>query len=138
VRTHGRDTAGTPVAAQEAKCLILQALIQNLCGIPPEILQEITAEFRKAQRDLGDGNEVLRELNDAQKGRVDELRNALALSDGQFRTAFEAFGETGIPPDQQLTRLIQIAARWKGDAGAEIYEAQIPGARALVDRLRSR
>jgi hypothetical protein len=90
-----------------------RAIIQNICGIPPEVFEALTNEFRKAQQDLRDTNQVLREFNEAQKARVDDLKKALELSDGQFRAAFEAFGERAVPPDQQLARLIDIAQRYK-------------------------
>jgi hypothetical protein len=89
------------------------ARIQNICGLPPEVFEAITNEFRKAQQDLRDSNQVLRDLSEAQKTRIDELKKTLDLSDGQFRAAFEAFGENGVPPNQQLARLIEIAQRYK-------------------------
>jgi hypothetical protein len=90
-----------------------RATIQNICGIPPEVFEAITNEFRKAQQDLRDVNQVLRDFNETQKARIDELKKALELGDGQFRAAFEAFGEQGVPPDQQLARLIEIAQRYR-------------------------
>jgi tetratricopeptide (TPR) repeat protein len=90
-----------------------RTIIQNICGIPPEIFEVLTNEFRKAQQDLRDTNQVLRDFSEAQKARLDELKKALELSDGQFRAAFEAFGERAVSPDQQLARLIDIAQRYR-------------------------
>jgi hypothetical protein len=87
--------------------------IQNICGIPPDIFETLTAEFRKAQQDLRDTNQVLRDFSEAQKARIVELKKAFDLSDGQFRAAFEAFGERAVPPDQQLARLIDIARGYR-------------------------
>jgi tetratricopeptide (TPR) repeat protein len=102
---------------EATKCAIAIAgnadRIQNICGIPPEVFEAITNEFRKAQQDLRDINQVLRDFNEAQKARVDNLQKTLELSDGQFRAAFEAFGERAVPPNQQLARLIDIAQRYR-------------------------
>jgi hypothetical protein len=51
-----------------------RAFIQNNCGLPPEVFEALTSEFRKAQQDMRDTNQVLRSFNEAQKAQIDDIK----------------------------------------------------------------
>jgi hypothetical protein len=53
----------------------------------------------------------LRKLNDAQREAIRALERQLGASEAQLTAFFQIIGEAQVPPEQQPTRLVEIAAQ---------------------------
>ena len=80
--------------------------VLNVCGVPAELLAAIVEEFDQAKN-------TLQELADERRTTVENVRQALDLTNGQIRAAFEILGETNIPSEQLASKLVEIAKRFK-------------------------
>lgn len=103
--------ASAPVYAQERLFVhaepiggnVTNSTINDVCGVPPEKIEELV---RSRTKDLSDLSESQRETNALLKEKLD-------LTQGQVKTALAIVGEANVPPERLAAKLVEIAGRFK-------------------------
>ncbi|MCW2305377.1 hypothetical protein M2324_003799 [Rhodovulum sulfidophilum] len=79
--------------------------VEIICGIPPELFQELKEEFDAATQGL-------KERTQEQKELLALLREKLSLNERQVAAAFQAAGEIDVVPERYGEKLVEIAQRY--------------------------
>ena len=102
------SSADAKNCAQAIAGSVSASTITNICGISPETLDAIVQEFKK-------GRKTLQDLADERKAAADDVRQILALNEGQMRTALTILGEKNVPREQLATKFVEIAQRFNNE-----------------------
>jgi tetratricopeptide (TPR) repeat protein len=113
-----------PIHAEEGSIAIGGNVSNSTIGVPYEKLEEAV---RSRTKDLSD-------LSESQKDTIALLKEKLDLNQRQVQSALEILGEANVPPERLVSKLAEIAQKYKDLQAAAAAQ---PGDDAKITALKA-